>query len=101
MVLMPNGRVTKIVRRYNGMKVTVDDGTTFMANAVIIDVPLGVLKAKSIKFKPRLQEWKETAIDNLGVGIENKIAFHFNKVFGLMWSSWELLVRQLMIAATF
>ena len=49
-------RVSKIVRRYNGVKVTVEDGTTFVADAVVIAVPLGVLKAKSIKFEPRLPE---------------------------------------------
>ena len=78
-----------------------EDGTTFVADAVIVAVPLGVLKAKSIKFEPRLPEWKEAAIDDLGVRIENKIAFHFDKVFGLMWSFYELLVRQLMITTTF
>ncbi|XWS30118.1 hypothetical protein CRYUN_Cryun24cG0090600 [Craigia yunnanensis] len=72
-------RVTKIVRHYNGVKVIVEGGTTFVADAIVIVVPLGVLKAKSIKFEPRLPEWKEAAIDQLGVGIENKIALHFDK----------------------
>ena len=76
------------MRRYNGVKVTVEDGTTFVADAVIVAVPLGVLKAKNIKFEPRLPEWKEAAIDDLGVGIENKIAFHFDKVF---WPNVEFL----------
>ncbi|XWS41028.1 hypothetical protein CRYUN_Cryun17cG0045800 [Craigia yunnanensis] len=83
-----NHRVTKIVRRYNGVKVTVEDGTTFVADAVVIAVPLGVLKAKSIKFEPRLPEWKEAAIDDLGVGIENKIVLHFDNVF---WPNVEFL----------
>ncbi|XVE86233.1 hypothetical protein DITRI_Ditri18aG0019000 [Diplodiscus trichospermus] len=81
-------RVTKIVRRYNGVKVTVEDGSTFVADAAVIAVPLGVLKAKSIKFEPRLPEWKEAAIDDLGVGIENKIILHFDKVF---WPNVEFL----------
>ncbi|XVE83649.1 hypothetical protein DITRI_Ditri16bG0103400 [Diplodiscus trichospermus] len=83
-----NHRVTNIVRRYNGVKVTVEDGTTFVADAVIVAVPLGVLKAKSIKFEPMLPEWKEAAIDDLGVGIENKIVLHFDKVF---WPNVEFL----------
>lgn len=81
-------RVTKIVRRYNGVKVTVEDGRTFVADAAIVAVPLGVLKAKSIKFEPKLPEWKETAISELGVGIENKIVLHFEKVF---WPNVEFL----------
>ncbi|OMO68085.1 Flavin amine oxidase [Corchorus olitorius] len=83
-----NHRVTKIVRRFNGVKVTVEDGTTFVADAVIVAVPLGVLKSKRIKFEPRLPEWKEAAIDDLGVGIENKIVLHFDKVF---WPNVEFL----------
>ncbi|KAL0298059.1 UNVERIFIED_CONTAM: Polyamine oxidase 2 [Sesamum angustifolium] len=81
-------RVTKVVRRYNGVKVTVEDGRTFIADAAVIAVPLGVLKSNSIKFEPRLPEWKEEAINDLGVGIENKIILHFEKVF---WPNVEFL----------
>ncbi|KAK2999728.1 hypothetical protein RJ639_023095 [Escallonia herrerae] len=81
-------RVTKIARRYNGVKVTVEGGSTFTADAAIVTVPLGVLKSKYIKFEPRLPEWKEAAIADLGVGIENKIILHFEKVF---WPNVEFL----------
>lgn len=81
-------RVTKIGRRYNGVKVTVENGTTFMADAAVVTVPLGVLKSKTITFEPKLPDWKEEAIDDLGVGIENKIALHFDQVF---WPNVEFL----------
>lgn len=81
-------RVTKVARRYNGVKVTVEDGKTFVADAAVVAVPIGVLKANSIKFEPRLPDWKEDAIANLGVGTENKIALHFDKVF---WPNVEFL----------
>ncbi|XP_049346850.1 polyamine oxidase 2-like isoform X1 [Solanum verrucosum] len=81
-------RVTEIVRRYNGVKITVEDGSTFVADAAIIAVPLGVLKSNCIKFEPRLPEWKEAAIKELGVGIENKIVLHFQDVF---WPNVEFL----------
>ncbi|KAK4492850.1 hypothetical protein RD792_000175 [Penstemon davidsonii] len=81
-------RVTKIDRRYKGVKVTVEDGRTFIADAAVIAVPLGVLKSNSIKFEPRLPAWKESAIADLGVGIENKIILHFEKVF---WPNVEFL----------
>ncbi|XP_052178495.1 polyamine oxidase 2 isoform X1 [Diospyros lotus] len=83
-----NHRVTKVVRRYNGVKVTVEDGRTFIADAAIVAVPLGVLKSKTIKFEPRLPEWKEEAIADLGIGIENKIILHFGSVF---WPNVEFL----------
>ncbi|XP_051134744.1 polyamine oxidase 2-like isoform X2 [Andrographis paniculata] len=81
-------RVMKIVRHYNGVKVSVEDGNVFLADAAVIAVPLGVLKSKSIAFEPRLPEWKEAAIDDLGVGIENKIVLHFEEVF---WPNVEFL----------
>lgn len=81
-------RVTQVVRRYNGVKVTVEDGRTLVADAAVIAVPLGVLKSNRIKFEPRLPEWKEAAINELGVGIENKIILHFEKVF---WPNVEFL----------
>ncbi|KAJ6953896.1 polyamine oxidase 2 [Populus alba x Populus x berolinensis] len=81
-------RVKKIVRRYNGVKVTVEDGSTFMADAAVVAVPLGVLKSKTITFEPELPDWKEKAIKDLGVGIENKIVLNFDHVF---WPNVEFL----------
>ncbi|KAL3615318.1 Polyamine oxidase 2 [Castilleja foliolosa] len=81
-------RVTKVVRLYNGVEVTVENGKTFLADAAVIAVPLGVLKSKRIEFEPRLPDWKSAAIDDLGVGIENKIVLHFEKVF---WPNVEFL----------
>ncbi|KAI3897001.1 hypothetical protein MKX03_015825 [Papaver bracteatum] len=80
--------VTKIVRRTFGVKVMVENGKTLVADAVVISVPLGVLKAKHIEFEPRLPEWKEEAIADLGVGTENKIALHFDSIF---WPNVEFL----------
>lgn len=83
-----NHRVSKITQRYNKVIVTIDNGTNFVADAVIITVPLGVLKANLIKFEPELPEWKASAISDLGVGIENKVALRFDKVF---WPNVEVL----------
>ncbi len=65
-----------------------ENGKTFVADAAIIAVPLGVLKAKSISFEPKLPDWKEAAIADLGIGIENKIILHFENVF---WPNVEFL----------
>ncbi|KAJ6931087.1 polyamine oxidase 2-like [Populus alba x Populus x berolinensis] len=81
-------RVTKIARHYNGVKVTVEDGRTFMADAAVVAIPLGVLKSKTIMFEPKLPDWKEEAIKDLGVGIENKIVLNFEQVF---WPKVEFL----------
>ena len=65
-----------------------ENGKTFVADAAIIAVPLGVLKAKTISFEPKLPDWKEAAIADLGVGLENKIILHFKNVF---WPNVEFL----------
>ncbi|KAJ6807659.1 putative polyamine oxidase 4 [Iris pallida] len=83
-----NHRVTRIVQRCNKVLINVENGTRFIADAAIITVPLGVLKANLIEFEPRLPEWKLTAISDLGVGNENKVALHFNSVF---WPNVEVL----------
>ncbi|XP_078176008.1 polyamine oxidase 3-like [Carex rostrata] len=81
-------RVTQVVRHNNGVEVMVESGKTFVADAAVITVPVGVLKANTIKFEPRLPEWKEEAIRDLSVGTENKIALHFERVF---WPNVEFL----------
>ncbi|CAM8958882.1 unnamed protein product [Rhodiola kirilowii] len=83
-----NHRVTQIVRHYNGVKIITEGGKIFSADAAVIAVPLGILKAETIKFEPQLPEWKRYAISHLGVGIENKIILHFENVF---WPNVEFL----------
>lgn len=80
--------MTKVVQRLNRVIVTVEDGTNFVADAAIINVPLGVLKANKIQFEPRLPDWKTSAISDLGVGNESKVALQFDNVF---WPNVEVL----------
>lgn len=68
--------------------VTVEDGRCFVADSAIVTVPLGILKADLIEFHPKLPDWKLSAIADLGVGNENKIALLFDEVF---WPNVELL----------
>ncbi|KAL8136410.1 hypothetical protein V2J09_002411 [Rumex salicifolius] len=81
-------RVTNVVRHHAGVKVTVEDGTVLASDTAIIAAFLGVLKVGIIKFEPRLPKWKEAAISELGVGIENKFVLHFDQVF---WPNVEFL----------
>ncbi|KAL2333173.1 hypothetical protein Fmac_014386 [Flemingia macrophylla] len=83
-----NHRVKKISSGYNKVMVTVEDGRDFIADAAIITVPIGILKANLIQFEPKLPDWKVSAISDLGVGNENKVALRFDKVF---WPNVELL----------
>ncbi|KAM0945229.1 putative oxidoreductase [Dioscorea sansibarensis] len=83
-----NHRVTKILQNGSKVIVTVENGTSFIANAVIITVPLGVLQANLIEFEPSLPDWKLSALSDIGVGNENKIALRFDTVF---WPNVEVL----------
>ncbi|CAH1415319.1 unnamed protein product [Lactuca virosa] len=74
--------------RTNDAKITIENGITFFVDAAIVAIPLGVLKSNTITFEPRLPKWKEEAIADLGVGIENKIILHFEKVY---WQNVEFL----------
>ncbi|GAB2287488.1 Probable polyamine oxidase 4 [Dionaea muscipula] len=83
-----NQRVTKICYGDEEVKVTVDGGAEFVADAAIITVPLGVLKANKIEFEPKLPDWKTASISDVGVGNENKVALRFCSVF---WPDVELI----------
>ncbi len=57
---------------------------SFIADAVIVTVPLGVLKANKILFDPPLPRWKQAAIERIGYGgdaVLNKIFLRFEQRF--------------------
>jgi len=51
------------------------------ADAVLVTLPLGVLKAQSVEFSPALPDYKLEAINALGMGTENRIAMLFETPF--------------------
>ncbi|CAF0983055.1 unnamed protein product, partial [Didymodactylos carnosus] len=78
--------VKKIVYTASGVHVHVESGDESKAliyegDAVLVTVPLGVLKENVIEFEPTLPEWKQSAIDRLGFGNLNKVVLCFEKVF--------------------
>ncbi|KAM0032893.1 putative spermine oxidase transcription regulator Homeodomain-LIKE family [Helianthus debilis subsp. tardiflorus] len=63
------------------VKVSTQNGKIFTGDAVLITVPLGCLKAETIKFSPSLPEWKYSSIKRLGFGVLNKVILEFPEVF--------------------
>ncbi|KAM5140461.1 peroxisomal N(1)-acetyl-spermine/spermidine oxidase-like [Mantella aurantiaca] len=64
------------------VKVQCEDGDTFVAEHVIVTVPLGFLKKHTDDFlSPPLPPSKIQAIKNLGFGTMNKILLEFEKPF--------------------
>ncbi|GAB3241716.1 flavin monoamine oxidase family protein [Mycolicibacterium hippocampi] len=53
----------------------------FLADRVIVTVPLGVLKARTISFDPPLPEPKRVAIDRLGFGVLDKVVLAYDEPF--------------------
>lgn len=50
-------------------------------DAVLVTVPLGVLKAGGIRFTPALPAAKQAAINDLGMGLMNKVYLRFDRPF--------------------
>ncbi|CAF2886098.1 unnamed protein product [Rotaria sp. Silwood2] len=70
------------------VRIHTKDGRLFLCKYVLITIPLGCLKAHTIEFIPSLPEWKQNAIDTMGVGFSNKIFLQFPFVFwDPTWSS--------------
>lgn len=76
------GEVVKSVAysEANGVLVTTNKGE-FIAQRVIITLPLGVLQSGSVSFAPALPSNKQTAIDKLGMGVLNKCYLRFPTAF--------------------
>jgi len=55
--------------------------TEFLADHVVVTLPLGVLQADSVRFVPELPRNKRQAIARLGMGVLNKCYLRFPEVF--------------------
>ncbi len=73
--------VTRVESSSSGVKLTLRGGQVEAFDAVIVTVPLGVLKAGSITFEPPLPTEKQVAIKRMGMGVLDKLYLRFNKVF--------------------
>lgn len=61
----------------------ITERTEFVADHVVVTLPLGVLKSNSVWFTPELPREKRNAIAKLGMGVLNKCYLRFNQAF---WS---------------
>ncbi|CCH31956.1 FAD-dependent oxidoreductase [Actinosynnema sp. NPDC047251] len=74
--------VTRVERGGAGepVRVATDHGD-FLADKVLVTLPLGVLKSGAVTFGPALPEAKRAAVARLGFGTLNKIALHYREPF--------------------
>jgi polyamine oxidase len=74
-------QVVKNVRSTaKGVQVTTEGGQSYAADAVLVTVPLGVLKANTIRFEPDLSAAKKKAIQDHGMGLLNKVLIKFTNL---------------------
>lgn len=66
------------------------------AKTVLVTVSLGVLKAGTIQFTPRLPAWKQERIDAMGFSVMNKCAMQWNDESAVVWpeDEWMELITQ-------
>lgn len=75
-----NQVVNEIDWQGSKVKVATNRGE-FIADQVIVTLPLGVLKKQSVQFVPDLPKQKLTAIQELGMGVLNKCYLRFSEAF--------------------
>jgi monoamine oxidase len=75
-----NTKVHKIQYRNAGVKIETNNGS-YQADAVIVTLPLGVLKKGEIEFAPSLPLAKTAAINSLDMALLNKIILKFPNIF--------------------
>jgi len=65
----------------DSVTVKLADGSEIKGDFVVCTLPLGVLKAKKVKFTPQLPAAKLKAMEHLDMGVLNKFFFEFPEVF--------------------
>ncbi|UJR09922.1 hypothetical protein I4U23_014143 [Adineta vaga] len=56
---------------------TSNESSKIFCRRLIITIPLGCLKRETILFQPSLPDWKRQAIDQMGMGVMNKLIVQF------------------------
>ena len=74
-------QIVKEIRWEQSQIKIVTQRTEFVADHVIVTLPLGVLKTRQVQFVPELPRGKQTAITELGMGTLNKCYLRFQDVF--------------------
>lgn len=89
-----NAVVNEVVQTTAGVTVRCTNGHIEQGSHVVLSVPLGVLKAGSIRFTPDLSTQKQLAIERLGFGAFEKLILQFEHAF---WRDIDTDVQGLLI----
>jgi monoamine oxidase len=72
--------VKEIHRRQSDVRV-ITQTSEFVADNVVVTLPLGVLQSNAVRFMPELSKEKRNAIEKLGMGVLNKCYLRFPRAF--------------------
>ena len=89
--IQTNSPVVTIAPAGPGVAVSVKGGDLMLADHVLVTVPLGVLKAGSLRFAEPLDPARQAAIDRLGMGLLSKCWLRFDRVAwpaDVDWIEW-------------
>ncbi len=75
------GQVVQEIHWHQSPMRVMTQTTEFLADHVIVTLPLGVLQAGTVRFTPELPPNKQTAIAKLGMGVLNKCYLRFPAAF--------------------
>jgi monoamine oxidase len=82
------GQVVKEIRWDQSPIEVITQKAEFIADHVVVTLPLGVLQSKSVRFIPELPRNKQNAIAKLGMGVLNKCYLRFPEVFWSVNVDW-------------
>lgn len=75
------GQVVKAVQWHQSPVRVLTQKSEFLADYVVVTLPLGVLKANNVRFTPALPANKQQSIAKLGMGVLNKCYLRFSDAF--------------------
>ncbi len=78
---MELGQVVQEIRWDPSPVRVMTDQTEFVADHVVVTLPLGVLQAQRVRFTPPLPSEQQNAIARLGMGVLNKCYLRFEEAF--------------------
>jgi monoamine oxidase len=82
------GQVVKEIQWQRSPIRVITQKAEFIADHVVVTLPLGILQAKRVRFSPELPRSKQNAIAKLGMGVLNKCYLRFPEVFWSADADW-------------
>jgi len=96
-----NQEVHSITYETGLVKVETKQKRCFCAQAAVVTLPLGVLKAKTVSFSPELPRSHRRAINKLGMGVLNKVVLEFKDAFWPAKAEFIILLREHVLCSWF